>query len=118
MVVWLVLGRTIDVGAAVVGVAPTEAIELPVEMFNGLCEAEGGVDGGGVDAVDEEEEGGAVAVDLIYGDRFNLGIGSFPADIFAPAADIIRIWIGINENRTTLDAGAKSMDRYGKHHTC
>lgn len=105
MVVWLVLGRTIDVGTAVVGVgALAEATELLVEIFNGLCEAEGGVDGGGVDAADEEEEGGkAVASGLTYEpaeDRFNLGIGIFPADTFAPAADIIRLWIRTIGNGT------------------
>jgi hypothetical protein len=54
IVVWLVLGRG---GATVEGVGTlAETADVLAERFNGLCEVDGGVDGGGVDAADDTEE--------------------------------------------------------------
>lgn len=89
---WLVFGRG---SAEVEGVGTlAEAAEVLVETLNGLCEVDGGVDGGGVDAADdaveeEEERGADVDVDLAYmvvvEDRLSRGIGSLLADALAPA---------------------------------
>ena len=80
MVVWLVLARgpTI-VGCAVVGVVAlddsTEGVRLGlIERLGGRKEDVGGVDGGGVDAADEEEEGLEA---LVEGCRWRRGMGSF-----------------------------------------
>ena len=89
---WLVLGR----GAATVGSIGTLAETAEVlETFNGLCEVDGGVDGGGVDAADDaedgEDEGGAdVVVDLVYKVGVVEGrlIGSFPADTLFPVVHV------------------------------
>jgi hypothetical protein len=80
MVVWLVLGREpAAVGCAVVGVvaldASTEGVRLGlIESFEGREDNIGGVDGGGVDAADEEEEGLEA---LVEGRRCKRGMGSF-----------------------------------------
>jgi len=92
--VWLVLGR----GAVEVegGGILAETAEVLVETLNGLCEVDGGVNGGGVDAADdmveeEEERGADVEVDLAYKvvveGRLSRGIGSLPEETLAPAAN-------------------------------
>ena len=69
MVVWPVLDRgPAVVGCAVVGVValdePTEGVRLGlIERLRARKEDVGGVDGGGVDAADEEEEGLEALVD-------------------------------------------------------
>ena len=69
MVARLVLDRgPAVVGCAVVGVValvePTEGVRLGlIERLRGRKEDVGGVDGGGVDAADEEEEGLEALVD-------------------------------------------------------
>jgi hypothetical protein len=81
------LGRTIDIPVAtVVAVGALAEAEL---LFNGLCEVDGGVEGGGVEAADDEEEGGTdLAYEVVEG-RLSLGIGSFPGATFAPDVELV-----------------------------
>ena len=80
MVVWLVFGREpAVVGCAVVGVVAleesTEGVRLGlIESLGGKEDNVGGVDGGGVDAADEEEEG---LETLVERRRWRRGMGSF-----------------------------------------
>lgn len=99
MVVWLVLGRgpTI-VGCAVVGVVAvddsTEGVRLGlIESLGGRKDDVGGVDGGGVDAADEEEEGLEA---LVEGRRWRRGMGSFwEGHVVGRPAWVFILWLWI-----------------------
>ena|SRR6266545_1032353 len=91
MVVWLVFGRGKGAaGLEVGGVVNMSDEDLEVDSAafkEGLELHDTGAEGGGVDATDDAEEVDVfdLGEEVIELGRGNLGIGSFPAAVFAPA---------------------------------